>query len=160
VINKDNEYPKEIITIEKITKNSENFKEVITIVSNEFEENAVKVAIGFMNAFNERDASKCNELLNYPHARLGTGSDKIRISENPPHIQSGFFQRFVNDYKWNHSCWDYRKAIQSNSEKVHLAIQFSRYTSNGTKIGDFPSFWVITNQNGHWGIKMRSSFAP
>ena len=154
------EYPKEIVTKERITKASKNFEKVITIIANEYEEKAVNGAIAYMDAFNKKDTSKCDESLNFPHVRLGLESQEVRITENPPHAPPKFFEWFVNVYKWNHSCWDYRKVIQSNPNKVHLAIQFSRYRSDGTKIGIFPSFWVITNQNDHWGIKMRSSFAP
>ncbi|MHA1989043.1 MAG: hypothetical protein ACW98D_20675 [Promethearchaeota archaeon] len=160
MIDNDTEYPKEIITLERITKNSKDFEKVITIVSNEYEEKAVNAAIAYMDAFNKRDASKCDSSLNFPHVRLGMENQKVRITENPPQIPPNFFEWFVNEYKWNHSCWDYRKVIQSNPNKVHLAIQFSRYRSDSTKIGIFPSFWVITNQDEHWGIKMRSSFAP
>ncbi|HEC36978.1 hypothetical protein LCGC14_0632350 [marine sediment metagenome] len=153
-------YPKEIVTLEKIIKTSKNFEKVRTIVSNEYEEKAVNAAIAYMDSFNNRDASKCDESLNFPHVRLGLGNQEVRITENPPQNPPKFFEWFVNVYKWNHSCWDYRKVIQSNPNKVHLAIQFSRYRSDGTQIGIFPSFWVMTNQNNHWGIKMRSSFAP
>ena len=160
MMNKDSEYPKEIVTIERITDDSEDFERVITIVSNDYEEKAVRIAISYQAAFNDRDSFGCDELLNFPHVRLGMRANEIRVTEEPPQIRPGFYDWFVNEYKWNHSCWDYRKVIQSNPQKVHLAIQFSRYRSDGTKIGTFPSFWVITNQNGHWGIKMRSSFAP
>ncbi|MHA2007753.1 MAG: hypothetical protein ACXABO_09950 [Promethearchaeota archaeon] len=158
--NFNSEYPKEIVTIERINENSKDFQEVTTIVSNKYEESAVNAAISYMNAFNERNGSKCDESLNFPHVRLGTGTNEILISEVPPQTPSTLFEWFVNDYKWNHSCWDYREVIQSNPQKVHLSIQFSRYRVDGSKIGSFPSFWVMTNQNGHWGIKMRSSFAP
>ena len=160
MISKNSEYPKEIVTVERITEDSKDSEEVITVVSNEYEEEAVKVAIAYQDAFNKMDASKCDDLLNFPHVRLGMRSNEINITEEPPQIRPGFFDWFVSDYKWDHSCWDYRKVIQGNPKKVHLAIQFSRYRADCTKIGTFPSFWVITNQNGHWGIKMRSSFAP
>ncbi|MBY8985752.1 MAG: hypothetical protein KGD65_11825 [Candidatus Lokiarchaeota archaeon] len=154
------EYPKEIITLERITKDSKDFEKVITSVSNEYEEKAVNVAIAYMDAFNNRDASKCDESLNFPHVRLGMENQEVRITAHPPQTPPNFFEWFVNVYKWNHSCWDYRKVIQSSPSKIHIAIQFSRYRADSTKIGEFPSLWVITNQDGHWGIKMRSSFAP
>ncbi|MFW9822166.1 MAG: hypothetical protein ACFFE4_04490 [Candidatus Thorarchaeota archaeon] len=153
------DYPKKIITMEKITASSEEYS-VITTVSNEYEEKAVNTAIAYMQAFNERDASKCDDSLNFPHVRLGMEGQEVRITENPSQMPPRFFEWFVNEYGWNRSCWDYRDVIQSSSTKVHLAIQFSRYKSDGTKIGEFPSLWVITNQNCHWGIKIRSSFAP
>ena len=153
-------YPKEIITLERITEDSKDIKKVITTISNEYEEKAVNVAIAYMDAFNKRDSLKCDDSLNFPHVRLGMENQEVRINENPPQAPPNFFEWFVNEYGWNHSCWDYRDVIQSSPTKVHLAIQFSRYRSDGTKIGEFPSFWVITNQDGHWGIKIRSSFAP
>jgi len=153
-------YPKEIETIERITEDSKDFEKIITKVSNKYEEEAVNVAIAYQAAFNEKDISKCDELVNFPHVRLGIGNNEVKIIEKPPHIPPGFFRRFVEEAEWNHSCWDYRKIIQGNPIKVHLAIQFSRYRKDGTKIGTYPSLWIITYQHGNWGIKIRSSFAP
>ncbi len=39
--NEKEQYPKKIVTIENITEDSEETKEVITIVNNEYEEKAV-----------------------------------------------------------------------------------------------------------------------
>lgn len=154
-----NQYPKEIITIEKITEDSLEKTKVPTVINNEFEEKAVQTAISFMNNFNEQDNRGCSNACNFPHARVGLGG-KLVVTENPPIQNDEFFEWFINIYKWNHSCWDYRRVIQSDPNKVHLQVQFSRYRADGSKIGVFPSLWIITNQEGHWGIKMRSSFAP
>ena len=132
---------------------------VITIINDEFEENAVKAAISFMDNFNNQDNIGCSNACNFPHTRIGKGG-RLIITEKPPIQNEEFFEGFTNVYGWNHSCWDYRQVIQSDLNKVHLQVQFSRYRVDGSKIGVFPSLWVITNQDGHWGIKMRSSFAP
>ncbi|MHA1728387.1 MAG: hypothetical protein ACTSWY_06610 [Promethearchaeota archaeon] len=157
--NSKTQYPKEIVTFEKVTEDSKDEIKVITVVSNTYEEEAVNAAITYQATFNEQDASGCDKLLNFPHARLGLMNNKLVVTEKPPQMPQSFFKWFVNDYGWKHSCWDYRRVVQSCESRVHLAIQFSRYRSDGSKIGTFPSFWVITNQEGHWGIKMRSSFA-
>ena len=65
------EYPKEIITYEKITEDSDDTTKVVTIVDNKFEEKAVKVAIAWMNAFNKRDLARCDNAINFPLIRLG-----------------------------------------------------------------------------------------
>ena len=152
-------YPKALITEEKITKDSLEITEVTTIVNNESEERAVETAIAFMNSFNKKDNKGCSNACNFPHARVGNGG-KLIVTENPPIQNEDFFNWFVNVYGWNHSCWDNRKVIQSDPHKVHLQVQFSRYRVDGSRMGVFPSLWIITNQEGHWGIKMRSSFAP
>lgn len=155
--NEKDHYPKEIATIERITEESEDTKEIITVVNNQYEENAVKVAIAYMDSFNKRDGFGCDKLLNFPHIRLALQG--LGIYKEPPMHTSKLFDSFIKIARWNHSCWDYRRVIHSCETKVHLDIQFSRYRSDGTKIGSYASLWVITNQEGHWGLKIRSSFA-
>ena len=155
---KNESYPKEIVTVEKITEDSDEYR-VVTVVNNEYEEKAVLAATAYMDAFNEGNAEKMSACINYPHARVGVNGQLV-VSENaesqtPP----GFFEQFRKVYGWNHSCWDSREVIQSIDNKVHLMVTFSRYRADGSKIGTFPSIWVMTRQDNHWGIKMRSSFA-
>jgi len=154
-----NDYPKEIITTEKVTQDSIESTKVITTIKNKSEEKALNAAISFMNSFNNQDNEGYSNACNFPHARIGKGG-KLLITEESPIQDENFFPWFTRDYGWNHSCWDYRQVIQSDLNKVHLQIQFSRYRADGSKIGVFPSVWIITDQEGHWGIKMRSSFAP
>ena len=152
-------YPKEIVTIEKITEDAEEVI-VSTTVNNEYEENAVEAANTFMNEFNASSADGIRAAINYPHARIGADG-KLRIANGPEDMMSAEgFKRFKEGYGWNHSCWDLREIIFSSPKKVHINVQFSRYRADGSKIGVFPSFWVMTDQEGHWAIQMRSSFAP
>ena len=154
----NNTYPKEMTTIEKATENSDE-KQVVTVVNNDYEERAVLAAIDYMDAFNEGDAEKMSACINYPHARVGANGELV-ISERPDGETSpGFFEGFRKRYGWNHSCWDSREVIQSIENKVHLIVTFSRYRVDGSRIGTFPSIWVMTKQDDHWAIKMRSSFA-
>jgi hypothetical protein len=153
-----NQYPKQVMTIEKITKTSEGYQ-VITVVNNEPEEKAVKAAIAYMDAFNEANVTKTNSFINFPHARVGANGVLV-VSEKADSLSPpNFFTDFRQRYGWNHSCWDSRMVIQSIENKVHLMVTFSRYRVDGSKIGTFPSIWIMTRQDNHWGIKMRSSFA-
>ncbi len=151
-------YPKDMVTIEKATADSKE-ERVVTVVRNESEENAVKAAIGYMDAFNEADTLKTGTFINYPHARVGAGGRLVVSETAGTQMPDDFFIEFRKRYGWNHSCWDSREVIQSIETKVHLKVQFSRYRADGSKIGTFPSIWIMTKQDGHWGIKMRSSFA-
>ena len=40
------------------------------------------------------------------------------------------------------------------------AYRFTRYRKDGSVISGYDSIYVVTNENGHWGVKARSSFAP
>jgi hypothetical protein len=151
-------YPREIVTTERPTEDSEE-NQVATVVANEHEEKAVRAAIAYMDAFNAGDVEKESACLNHPHARVGAdGTLAIREGDSAQRRQD-FFDVFRQRTGWNHSCWDLREVIQSSENKVHIQVQFSRYRTDGSKIGAYPSIWVMTSQDGHWGIKMRSSFA-
>jgi hypothetical protein len=50
--------------------------------------------------------------------------------------------------------------IHAGPDKVHFDTCFARYRADGSTIGHFDSIYVVTLENGHWGVKARSSFAP
>ncbi len=153
-----NGYPREIVSSERASEGSQVYR-VVTIVANQSEEKAVRAAMAYMDAFNAADVDGEAANLNYPHARVGAnGALAIRAADDPG--RGDLFDVFRSRTGWSHSCWDSRVVIQSSQTKVHLQVQFSRYRSDGSKIGAYPSIWVLTSQDGHWGIKMRSSFAP
>ena len=154
----DSEYPKEIVTIERTTKQSQSYR-VITVVTDQSEEKAVLAAVAFMDAFNAADPGAARDCLNYPHARVGEGGTLVINETTDDQMPGNFFNIFRERTGWNHSCWDVREIIQSGETKVHLKVTFSRYRADGSLIGTYPSLWVMTEQDGHWGIKMRSSFA-
>jgi len=42
---------------------------------------------------------------------------------------------------------------------VHVDTKFSRYREDGSLIGSFDSLYIVTKEDGRWGVKLRSSFA-
>jgi hypothetical protein len=50
--------------------------------------------------------------------------------------------------------------IQSFPDKVHVAVQFSRWRADGSRIGVYHALYVVTRQNERFGIQCRSSTAP
>ncbi len=149
-----NEYPREIVTIEKATDDAPETR-VVTVVNDEYEERGVLAAMAYMTAWNVTTLRTC---LNYPHARVG-GGGRLLVTEQADEMPDDFFERFSQRERWNRTCWETREVSQSSQDKVHLRIQFTRYRADGSLIGRYPSIWIMTNQDGHWAIKMRSSFA-
>ena len=60
---------------------------------------------------------------------------------------------------WARSQWDERTPIHVGPDKVHLKVAFSRWKADGSLIGRFGTIYIVTRQDGHWGIQARSSFA-
>lgn len=122
------------------------------------EREALAAINAYMDAFNARDVAGTDAALHFPHARLASGT--LRILEQPGSNPPDFFERFSAATGWAYSCWDYRRAVQSGPDKVHFAVQFTRYRADGSTIGHYPSLWVVTRRGGRWGVEARSSFAP
>jgi hypothetical protein len=112
----------------------------------------------FMTAFNARDPHAWAATLNYPHVRFA--SSDVRLYQTADE-----FARAMGDYPkrlapWHHSRWESMMVIQSGPDKVHFVVTFVRFDVNDREIGKFPSLYIVTLKNGHWGVQARSSFAP
>ena len=60
---------------------------------------------------------------------------------------------------WHHSTWDERIPIHVGPSKVHLKVKFSRWRKDGSLLSTFETIYIVTLQDGHWGVQARSSFA-
>jgi hypothetical protein len=110
----------------------------------------------FMTAFNARDVKAFEATFNFPSIRLA--SNTLAIIEPGYHKPGMFEQGALKD--WDHSAWERREIIHAGEDKVHIDTRFTRYRADGSVIGGFDSIYVVTRENGHWGVKARSSFAP
>ena len=117
---------------------------------------ATKVHDDFMAAFNARDIEAWQKTFNFPSVRLA--SNTLAIIDESYHQPEMFGRGALTE--WNHSAWARREVIHAGDDKVHIDTRFVRYRKDGSVIGGFDSIYVVTLQDGHWGVKIRSSYAP
>ena len=110
----------------------------------------------FMAAFNARDIPAWRKTFNFPSVRLH--SNTMTIFEADTHQPDMFGRGALAE--WDHSAWARRQVIHAGDDKVHIDTRFVRYRKDGSEIGGFDSIYVVTREDGHWGVKARSSFAP
>jgi hypothetical protein len=110
----------------------------------------------FMTALNARDEAALNAALNFPHVRLASGRVTV-WNEAGSYRVTDFLARAGDG--WHESRWDERTVVHAGPDKVHLAVEFSRWRADGTLIGRYRSIWVVTRVDGKWGVQARSSFA-
>ena len=110
----------------------------------------------FMAAFNARDLAAFEATFNFPSVRLA--SNTLALIEKGYHKPAMFETGALAE--WDHSAWERRDVIHSGPDKVHFDTRFTRYRADGSVIGGFNSIYVVTREDGHWGIKARSSYAP
>jgi hypothetical protein len=117
---------------------------------------AMKVLDDFMVAFNARDIGAWQKTFNFPSVRLA--SNKLAIIDEDYHQPDMFGRGALTE--WDHSAWARRDVIHAGDDKVHIDTRFVRYRKDGSELGAFDSIYVVTCEDGHWGVKARSSFAP
>jgi hypothetical protein len=117
---------------------------------------AMRCLDDFMTAFNARDLPAFEATFNFPSVRLA--SNTLTVLEPGHHTPAMFTTGPLAD--WSHSAWERREVIHSGPDKVHIDTRFTRYRADGSIIGGFDSIYVVTRENGHWGVKARSSYAP
>ena len=119
---------------------------------------AMEVLTEYMVTFNSRNSTAWATTLNYPHYRfIGDRVDSWKDAEE--------YARSVNleDRSWDP--WDHSHFIAldvtlASPEKVHVLTTIRRYTANQEHLATFKSLYIVTLEDGHWGVKARSSLAP
>ena len=113
----------------------------------------------YMNAFNARDPAAWAATLNYPHLRIASGELSVTETEEEV-VAERDFDAFAARFGWDHSEWDEIEAVQVAENGVNVALTFSRYNADGDVVSTFNTLYLVTNDNGRWGVLARSSFAP
>jgi len=112
----------------------------------------------FMAAFNRQDLKSWSETLHYPHVRFA--SSQVNIYDTPTAFQNRSVFSALQATGWDHSLWTQRTITLSSDTKVHIDTEFERRNAEGQTIGRYRSLYIVTEQNGRWGIQARSSLAP
>jgi hypothetical protein len=120
----------------------------------------LQAALGVLDAYidglNRGDEAAVNAACNFPHVRLAGG--KVVVWQNHGDYRLDDFVARAGD-GWARSQWDERTPIHVGRDKVHLKVAFSRFRGDGSSLGRFETIYIVTLQDGHWGIQARSSFA-
>ena len=123
------------------------------------EKAVMQVLDEFLDALNARDPKRLAAACNFPHVRFSTSGMKIWRTDEE-FRRDGDLAGIPLEGEWHHTSWNTRKTLQTSSEKLHVAVTFTRHASNGAKISTFDSLYIVTKQDGRWGVQIRSSFAP
>ena len=110
----------------------------------------------FVAAFNKMDMAAWDRTTHFPHYRLARGT--MRVLDGPGERTVENVKRAIED-DWHHSAWVHRKIIHLSDSKVHVDTRFTRYREDGSTIRTYESLYILTKEDGRWGVKLRSSYA-
>lgn len=118
-------------------------------------EQALAVVDRYLVALNARDTPAIRETFNFPHLRVGASGALSRFERPQDYDFDHFFRRASRD-GWHHSVWDRTEVVFATAGKAHVAVDFTRLRADGSTIGRYFSLYVVTCQDGHWGIQVGS----
>ena len=118
------------------------------------EKEAIKAVNTYIKGLNDKDPAKLANSLHFPHIRSMKDGTFFEW-HSPEEYMEAFKTRLKS------SGWDHTKLINTSTEKlsdskVHVSIEFGRYTKSGALIDNYKSLYVIINERGYWGIKFGS----
>jgi hypothetical protein len=111
----------------------------------------------YLATFNARDLKGWEATYHFPHYRLASGNMSVldKAGLRDPTAVFGALEKTG----WDRSVWDHRNIIQASDTKVHVDTRFTRFRKDGSTLGVYESLYVLTKENGRWGVKLRSSYA-
>ena len=125
----------------------------------EIEREVMSVLDAFFDAFNRQDARAEERTYHFPHYRLASGG--MAVLDAPGTETEAWMNttyKTLRESGWDHTSWTRRRIVHISDSKVHVDTEFTRYRRDGSVIGSFESLYIVTKEDGRWGIKMRSSF--
>ena len=119
----------------------------------------MSVLDAFLDAFNRQDVRAEERTYHFPHYRLANGlmSAWPAPGDETEAWMAGTYKT-LRESGWDRSSWTRRRIVHISDSKVHVDTELTRYRKDGTVIARLDSLYIVTKENGRWGIKMRSSF--
>lgn len=121
---------------------------------NAIEQAGITATSRFIETFNSRDVAQWAASLHFPHVRPSPAPDIKVIDTAAAYIRRFNYDAILRS-GWDHSRFDYQHVLQTATNKVHVAGQWSRYDGEGNKILTTPVTYVVTRVDGSWGIQAR-----
>ena len=112
----------------------------------------------YLETWNSRDAERWATSLNFPHVRPGPGA--FELFRTPAQYVASVNFAATLATGWHHSEWTTRRVLQVGADKVHVSGSWLRYTEDGKEMVGTSVTYIVTNQNGKWGVLSRFAAGP
>ena len=108
----------------------------------------------FLEAWDSADLEAVRAELHYPHVTIGPAGQVI-VAETASEFRTDFEQMRERE-GWASSSFEDFTATSSSPTKVHFQCTFKRFHEDGTLYGSGRVLYIVTEQEGHWGMQLRS----
>ena len=119
-------------------------------------EAALKLLEERLAAFNAQDVATWKASCNFPFLRVGPRG-RVTLIRAADMVLAPYYRR-LRASGWHHSAWTRREVIHAGPAKVHIDTTFVRYDAAGKELLRFDALYIVTLQDGHWGLKVQSNY--
>ena len=109
----------------------------------------------FLEAWNSADIERVRDELHYPYITIGGAGGQVVVALTREDFETDF-ARLRAIEGWASSTFEDFTAIAASDTKVHFETTFKRFTRDGTRYGSGRVLYIVTEQDGHWGMQLRS----
>ncbi len=110
----------------------------------------------FLIDWNASDLIAIQDHLNFPH--VTHSSSNIIVAQSKGEFVQDFQQ--LRRQGWRRSTFDHFQVLQGSDNKVNFLVDFRRYDENDAVLFSGEVFYVVTRQDGTWGMQYRSGGPP
>ena len=114
---------------------------------------AIACSEAFTDRFNAHDPAGMDATLHFPHLILA--DEHLVIWKTPGQLSPVYFDELAAT-GWARSTYHAKQVVLAAETKVHLLVDYSRDRADGTQISRHQNLWIVTRQDGRWGLKQRS----
>ena len=107
----------------------------------------------YLETWNSRDGATWATSLHFPHVRPGPGA--FEMTRTPEEYAKGVNFEATLKSGWHHSEWVTREVLQVGIDKIHASGTWQRYTADGKPLAGSDITYILTRQNGRWGVQAR-----
>ncbi|GGT00226.1 hypothetical protein [Streptomyces cinerochromogenes] len=112
----------------------------------------------FLDGLNSHDLETWTRTLHFPQIRVHEGAVTVwREPEEYIRASQAELEALLAS-GWHRSAWDEVEFPQVSADQVHAQVRFSRLDAEGRRLAVFDSVYVVTRQDGRWGVLARIGY--
>ncbi|MFI0897336.1 hypothetical protein [Streptomyces sp. NPDC020983] len=112
----------------------------------------------FLDGLNSHDMEQWTATLHFPQIRVHEGAVTVWQTAEEYLKESQDDLTALLASGWRRSGWLEVGYPQVSAEQVHATVRFGRYDAGGGLLGVFDSVYVVTREEGRWGVLARIGF--
>lgn len=129
------------------------------VVAQDTGEAAARTALDqYIEAWNAGDNEAIARVSSFPRLSIGPAGQVV-VRQSSDEIETDF-DLLRQAEGWDRTTLDLVEAVHVAPDKVHYRVVSSRRRSDGSAYRTGPALYIVTRQNGRWGLQIQSILPP